>query len=653
MKANRYGEGVVNKLKMMTGMLLAGWLLVANQSVRADSLQAQRARYGEIKLALDQQKMDKVAQLMPGLRDYPLYPYLQYRQITGQLKTVTAEMVNQFISANAGLPVIDTLISRFVNELARRKDWRGLLEFSPAVPVSATAQCNYYTAQWQLGRLPVAWQGARSLWLRGQDSLSACRELFTAWRASGDAGNDDYQQFIMQGIKANNFRLVADLARQMLATDKIMATAVMALSKAPDDVLNFARQAPVNDFSRELVVSVFARLAAKNLAQAQQILPLVIKAQKLNQAQRQPLDESLAWRLTGNNVSPQQAQWRDDVIARSGSLALTERRIRLALADNDWPALAKWLAFLSPDGKQKEEWRYWQAMVLQQQGRHEQAQTLLRSLTQLRGFYPMLAAQQLGEEYIFKIDMAPEPGTALLHNAALARVHELKYWQQENNALSEWRNLVQQLPPQDQAALARYAEGQNWWDLSVQATIIGKLWDHLEQRFPLAYHMLFRHYLTDKTIPLSYAMAIARQESAWNPQALSPAGAVGLMQLMPATAQHTARKFHITDYSHTAQLQNPAMNIELGTRYLQDMYQQFGANRILASAAYNAGPGRVRSWLNNSADKLNAVAFIESIPFAETRGYVKNSLAYDAYYRYFMGMTEVKLLTDAEWQRAY
>ncbi|STP22245.1 murein transglycosylase [Escherichia coli] len=64
---------------------------------------------------------------------------------------------------------------------------------------------------------------------------------------------------------------------------------------------------------------------------------------------------------------------------------------------------------------------------------------------------------------------------------------------------------------------------------------------------------------------------------------------------------------------------------------------QFGNNRIFSSAAYNAGPGRVRTWLGNSAGRIDAVAFVESIPFSETRGYVKNVLAYDAYYRYFMG----------------
>jgi soluble lytic murein transglycosylase len=234
----------------------------------------------------------------------------------------------------------------------------------------------------------------------------------------------------------------------------------------------------------------------------------------------------------------------------------------------------------------------------------------------------------------------------------MARVRELMYWNMDNTARSEWANLVTSRTTDEKAQLARYAFDNHWWDLSVQATIAGKLWDHLEERFPLAYKDLFDRYTSGKDIPQSYAMAIARQESAWNPKVRSPVGASGLMQIMPGTATHTVKMFNIPGYSSTSQLLDPDTNINIGTSYLQYVYQQFGNNRIFSSAAYNAGPGRVRTWLGNSAGRIDAVAFVESIPFSETRGYVKNVLAYDAYYRYFMGQKDT-LMSDAEWQRRY
>jgi len=265
----------------------------------------------------------------------------------------------------------------------------------------------------------------------------------------------------------------------------------------------------------------------------------------------------------------------------------------------------------------------------------------------------MVAAQRLGEEYQLKIDKASgEPDPQLVQSPEMARVRELMFWGLDNTARSEWANLVSSRTPQQQAQLARYAYDRQWWDLGVQATIAGKLWDQLQERFPLAWRDLFERYTSGKDIPQSYAMAIARQESAWNPKARSPVGASGLMQVMPGTATHTVQMFNIPGYSDPAQLLDPQTNIDIGTSYLQYVYNQFGNNRIFASAAYNAGPGRVRTWLGNSAGRIDAVAFVESIPFSETRGYVKNVLAYDAYYRYFLG-GKPTLLTATEWGRRY
>jgi soluble lytic murein transglycosylase len=226
------------------------------------------------------------------------------------------------------------------------------------------------------------------------------------------------------------------------------------------------------------------------------------------------------------------------------------------------------------------------------------------------------------------------------------------YWGLDNLARSEWANLVASRTHVQQQMLARYANEQDWWDLSVQATITAKMWDSLKERFPLAWQSLYQQYTRDKGIPQSYAMAISRQESAWNPKARSPVGASGLMQIMPGTATHTVKMYNIPGYVNNSQLLDPQTNIQVGTQYLEYVFQQFGQNRIFASAAYNAGPGRVRSWQKTSAGNLDAVAFIETIPFSETRGYVKNVLAYDAYYRHFMGQPD-KILSDGEWNRRY
>ncbi|HBI10017.1 MAG TPA: murein transglycosylase, partial [Franconibacter pulveris] len=461
-----------------------------------------------------------------------------------------------------------------------------------------------------------------------------------------------YLERIRLAMKAGNTRLVNTLANQLPADYQTVSSALVSLANDPNSVMTFARSVGATDFTRQMAAVAFASVARQDAENARLMIPSLAQAQQLNEDQTQELKEIVAWRLMGNDITSEQARWRDDVIMRSQSTSLIERRIRIALGAGDRNGLNTWLARLPMEAKEKDEWRYWQADLLLERGRDDEAKTILHSLMQQRGFYPMAAAQRLNEDYPLRVDKAPAVNAALFQGPEMARVRELMYWNMDNTARSEWANLITSRPKQEQAALARYAFDQRWWDLSVQATIAGKLWDQLEERFPLAYKDLFARYVSDKAVTASYAMAIARQESAWNPKVRSPVGASGLMQIMPGTATHTVKMFNIPGYSNVGQLLDPETNINIGTSYLQYVYQQFGNNRILTSAGYNAGPGRVRTWLGNSAARIDAVAFVESIPFSETRGYVKNVLAYDAYYRYFMGDKPV-LMTDAEWQRRY
>ncbi|MFP2239307.1 murein transglycosylase [Pseudescherichia vulneris] len=641
--------------KPMTWRLLAAGvcLLTVSSAVHADSLDEQRSRYSQIKQAWDKRQMDVVDQLMPTLKDYPLYPYLQYRQLTDDLMNAPALSVTQFVQTYPTLPAARTLKNRFVNELARREDWRGLLAFSPDKPGTTEAQCNYYYAKYNVGETQAAWDGAKDLWLTGKSQPNACDPLFSAWRASGTQDPLAYLERIRLAMQAGNTRLATTLANQMPGDYQTIASAVVSLANNPNSVLTFAQSTGVTDFTRQMAAIAFSSVARQDVENARLLIPQLVQAQKLNESQTQDLRDIVAWRLMGNDVTAEQAQWRDDAIMRSGSTSLVERRVRMAIGNGDRRGLNTWLARLPMEAKDKDEWRYWQADLLMERGREQEAKDILHSLMQQRGFYPMVAAQRLAEDYSIRVEK-PEGTVAplLVNGPEMSRVRELMYWNQDNTARGEWANLVSSRSRNEQGQLAKYAFDQDWWDLSVQATIAGKLWDNLEERFPLAYKDLFVRYTSDKDISKSYAMAIARQESAWNPKVRSPVGATGLMQIMPGTATHTVKMFSIPGYSGPNQLLDPETNINIGTHYLQYVYQQFGNNRIYASAAYNAGPGRVRTWRGNSAGRIDAAAFVESIPFSETRGYVKNVLAYDAYYRYFMG-DKTQLLTDDEWKQRY
>jgi len=149
-------------------LLAAGMLLVAVSGVaKADSLDGQRQRYMQIKQAWDNNQMDVVNQLMPTLKDYPLYPYLEYRQLTQDLSLATPQQISSFVQSHPTLPPARSLPSRFVNELANRQDWTGLLTFSPQPPKPVAARCNYYYAKWSTGDQQTALNAAKDIWLTG------------------------------------------------------------------------------------------------------------------------------------------------------------------------------------------------------------------------------------------------------------------------------------------------------------------------------------------------------------------------------------------------------------------------------------------------------------------------------------------------------
>ena len=632
--------------------MMASCLVITAGYAQAATLAEQREQYTQVKQAWDNNQLDDVARLMPGLRDYPLYPYLEYRQLTQDLSTQNSAAVHSFIQHYPTLPVVRTLPDRFVNELARREDWQGLLTFSPQPPTTVTARCHWYYAKGMTGDKQTAWQGAKSLWLSGASRPAACDKLFTVWQQAGEQHPVTMLERILLAMKAGNSSLVSYLAKQLPEDYHTIASAITMVQDDPLTLPTFATLVGPTNFTRQVTDMAFKRMTRADLELARQAIPALAQAQKLTEEQTQTLKETVVWQMMGTDLTQEQRRWRDDVVMRSTSTTLIERRIRMALSENDRRGLNTWIARLSPEAKEKEEWQYWQADLLLERGRKKEATQLLHHLMQQRGFYALVAAQRLGEKAVLRIDQAPVVDASLTNNPALARVQELKYWGMNNLARSEWQALVKQHPVAQQHMLASYALQKDWWDLSVQATITGKLWDSLVERFPLAWQTQFAQYISDKAISPSYAMAIARQESAWNSQARSPVGAAGLMQIMPATAEHTVKKFAMSGYSNSSQLLDPETNIRIGTQYLDSVYQQFDQNRIFASAAYNAGPGRVRRWQNNSAGRLDVVAFIETIPFAETRGYVKNVLAYDAYYRHLQHQPGA-IFSQNEWQQRY
>ena len=340
-------------------------------------------------------------------------------------------------------------------------------------------------------------------------------------------------------------------------------------------------------------------------------------------------------------------KWRDEQIQQLKTDNLTERRLRMAI----WQKtdLSPWLNSLTTEGKAKQEWRYWEA-------KQDISKNIekLTALSKERGFYPMLAAAQLKQSY--KVDFPVAPSFTveeqLPFEQVFAMIRELRELGRNGLAKQRWRILLDHADFTTQLKLAEYAENQQWFELAVDASIVAKAWDYLSLRLPNAYPEYFNAALQNLNISKTFAMAIARQESAWNPMAQSSANARGLMQLLPSTAKLTAENNQLP-YQGEQDLFKPLNNILLGTAHLNELNGKYPNNRILIAAAYNAGENRVEKWLSRANGKLALDEFVASIPFYETRGYVQNVVTYDFYYQILQNKENPQIFSQEELNRLY
>ena len=340
-------------------------------------------------------------------------------------------------------------------------------------------------------------------------------------------------------------------------------------------------------------------------------------------------------------------KWRDEQIRQLQTDNLTERRLRMAI----WQKtdLSPWLNSLTTEGKAKQEWRYWEA-------KQDISKNIekLTALSKERGFYPMLAAAQLKQAYKVDFPVAPSFNVEeqLPFEQVFAMIRELRELGRNGLAKQRWRILLDNADFTTQLKLAEYAENQQWFELAVDASIVAKAWDYLSLRLPNAYSEYFNAALQNLNISKTFAMAIARQESAWNPMAQSSANARGLMQLLPSTAKLTAENNQLP-YQGEQDLFKPLNNILLGTAHLNELNGKYPNNRILIAAAYNAGANRVERWLSRANGKLALDEFVASIPFYETRGYVQNVVTYDFYYQILQNKENPQIFSQEELNRLY
>ena len=532
------------------------------------------------------------------------------------------------------------------------------------------------------------------LWLNNAE-LPNDAQLWAAWYSqSGRTEEKIYQKAEMLFSK-NDAKGLEILAKELEKVDSAKENAqvnidlalYLDLLKNPANLKTLAESLPLIDGNTNKIIHKFA--VVLGFSRYLRTIP-----ENMNEPTFTPYEQwAKTWQLNEtelrdwkiafisrffDNESPNFVQWRDQEILKLNADNLIERRLRTAI----WQQtdLLTWLNALSNESKQKQEWRYWMGKALEK-GNDQKAKEIFSEISNERGFYPMLAKAKLypenrGAGYDFgqtELSVArsiSDPYWAHEYKKfqpALAEIAELRQLDRLGAAKQRWRFLLEKLSQEEQLqiALSQYANEQNWFELGVDGSIIAKAWDYVGLRLPNAYSQYFDIALSnvnlsetepqaivDNRVTKTFAMAIARQESAWNPMAQSSANARGLMQLLPSTAQKTAENQQLP-YNGESDLFKPLNNILLGAAHLNELNAKYPNNRILIASAYNAGANRVEKWLARANGKLAMDEFIASIPFFETRGYVQNVLTYDFYYQNLQDKEKLQTFSKEEYDRLY
>ena len=413
---------------------------------------------------------------------------------------------------------------------------------------------------------------------------------------------------------------------------------------APIDTLSAILDQPVAWYNRhanelERLPARLGVFATLRLARAQPALA----AQCATSVERRlgAFWRSLLWSVIGyqgtTSLNPEAVDWYAKAgtsLAQRPLLVVNYRSIlgwnaRAALRAGNWFSLARLIERMPKSMQDEDVWTYWRARALRARGQETQARQLFERIGNI-SFYGKLACDALGKPYAF--DTA-KPGVVLAdpnrweNETGLLRARTFYRLDLYREGHREWNWVMRDLKGADYVALAEYAKSKLLIHRMINTSErSGKEVVSIEQRYPMPHALLIERVSEAQQIPAAWVYGLIRQESRFIPSVSSSVGARGLMQVMPLTAQWIARKLGITHYDQ-GNLTELEMNLVLGSAYLRMLHAEFDSSYVLATAAYNAGPARARVWRRTLREPMEAAVFIETIPFYETRDYVKNVLS--------------------------
>ena len=574
--------------------------------------------------------LDKLDRAAAQLGNHVLQAYVENYRLRMFMERGDGAGIRAFLGAHEGEYVAEKLRADWIRWLGKRGQWPEIdAEYPRLLAPEADLTCYAQQARLQRGERSVLDEVAKQ-WLVQLEPADSCKPVFDALVSAQRVDADDVWQRARRQIEVNR------PARAKATLDYLPD------SQAPDDksfdsatrnaASYLAHQSgswSARRSNRELTAIAIQRLASNDPQYAAEQL-------EKRQAQLQAGEREWAWSqiayFAAKSHHPNALDW----YARAGKAALSDDnhqwKVRAALRARAWGKVRDAVEAMPASLAEKPEWVYWLGRAYRAGGRSGEAEALFTRIAGQPHFYGNLADEELGR----KLMPPPRAATpsqqemaAASENISLRRALAFFRVDSRTEAVREWNWSLRGMSDRQLLAAAELAKRQQIWDRAINTADRTREEHDYTLRFLSPYDDQVRPAARRQSLDEAWVYGLMRQESRFITNARSNVGASGLMQLMPATAKWVAKKIGLSDYNH-ARVNDTETNVLLGTSYMRMVMENLDNHPVLASAAYNAGPGRARKW--RAEQPLEGAIYAETIPFSETRDYVKKVMSNAVYY---------------------
>ena len=572
-------------------------------------------------------KIERLEQAIGQLDNHELAAYAENYRLRMWMDKGEPDGIRDFLQRNEGSYVAEKLRADWIRWLGKRALWREVdAEYPKLLAPEPDVTC--YSLQARTDRNGVLAE-AEKLWLTMLEPPEACRPVLDALVASQAKTADDVWLRARRQVEANR-------PGQARTTLNYLPDSQMPDSRAFDSAVNSAmgylvKQGAGNGSraGRELAAFAIARLAANDPRQAADELERL--KNRLQDGERQ-----WAWSQIGLQAAKKHLPEAVDWYARAGKAPLSDEghqwKVRAALRAQEWGIVHDSIQAMPAELAARPEWTYWLGRALQAGGRTSDADAQFGKIAGQPNFYGNLADEELGRTVLpppKAASVTSEEQRAARDNPGIRRALAFFRNDMRTEAVREWNWALRGMDDRQLLAAADLARRNQIWDRAINTADRTKNEHDYTLRFLAPYGETVRPAAQNQSLDDAWVYGLMRQESRFITNAKSNVGASGLMQLMPATAKWVAKKIGLRDFSH-GRVNDTETNVLLGTSYMRLVMENLDNHPVLASAAYNAGPGRAKKW---RADRpLEGAIYAETIPFSETRDYVKKVMSNAVYY---------------------